>query len=63
MNLGCSLAIIRFYEGLVWIQNIINSLGLNSYISINMLVKEFDNERIVNSARCVNNTKRRWSLK
>ena len=63
MNLGCSLAIIRFNEGLAGIQKIINSLGLNSYISIDRLVKEFDNERIVNSVRCVNNTKRRWSLK
>ena len=63
MNLGCSLAIIRFNEGLAGIQKIINSLGLNSYISIDSLVKEFDNERIVNSVRCVNNTKRRWSLK
>ena len=63
MNLGCSLAIIRFNEGLAGIQNIIDILGLNSYISIDRLVKEFDNERIINSLRCVKNTKRRWSLK
>ena len=63
INLGSSLSIIRFKEGLAGIQNMINSLGLNSYISIDRLVKESDNERIVNSVRCVNNTKRRWSLK
>ena len=28
MNLGCSLAVIRFNEGLTGIQNIIDTLGL-----------------------------------
>ena len=63
MQLGCSLAIIRFNEGVAGLQNIIESLGLNSLISIDKLVNEFDNERIADSVRCVKNTKRRWSLK
>ena len=63
MNLGCSLAVIRFNEGLAGIQNIIDALGLSSYISIHSLVREFDNERLRNSVRCVANTKRRWSIK
>ena len=36
---------------------------MNSYISIDRLVKEFDDERILTSMKCVENTKRRWSLK
>ena len=63
MNLGCCLAIIRFNEGVAGIQNIIDCLGLNSYISIDSLIQEFDNERIVYSVRRVKNTKPRWSLK
>ena len=34
-----------------------------SYISIHSLVREFENERLRNSVRCVANTKRRWSIK
>ena len=44
MRLDASLAVIRFNEGLAGIQNIINSLGLSEYISIQNLVGEFDNE-------------------
>ena len=63
MELGCSLGIIRFNEGVAGIQGIINNLGLESYISLDKLVIEFDNERIVYSIKCAENTKRRWSLK
>ena len=35
------------------IQNIINLLGLSSYISITNLIEEFDNERLITSVRCV----------
>ena len=63
MQLGCSLGIIRFNDGVAGIQKIIDSLGLNSYISIDRLVKEFDDERTLTSVKCVENTKRRWSLK
>ena len=55
MNLGCSLCIIRFNEGVAGIQNLIDSSGLNSYISIYRLVKEFDNERILDIVRCEKN--------
>ena len=63
MHLGCSLAIIRFNEGVAGLQNIIDSLGLKTYMSIDRLVKEFDNARLVTSVKDVENTKRRWSLK
>ena len=63
MELGCSIGIIRFNEGVAGFQGIINNLGLNSFISIDILIKEFDNERIATSIKCVENTKRRWSLK
>ena len=63
MNLGCSLAVIRFNEGLAVIQNIIDTLGLSSYISIHSLVRDFDNENIRYSFRFAENTKRRWSIK
>ena len=62
-NLGCSLGIIRSNEGVAGIQNIIDSLGLNSYSSIDRLVEEFDNERILDSVRCEKNVNRRWALK
>ena len=39
VKLGCSLAIIRFNEGIAGIQNIIDSLGMNSYVSVDRLVK------------------------
>ena len=63
MHLGCSLAIIRFNEGVAGLQNIIDSLGLKTYMSIDRLVKEFDNARLVTSVKDVENTKCKWSIK